>query len=470
MMHLFKRFSQFSLGTFLGALIALIQVPILTHFLLPEEYGQAGLFRTLITQLPLFLYLGLDQSYSREYHNYKDKSYLVKNSMIIPLINSAILLIIAIIFDDQLSVWLFASSEYKYIIWVSSIWMFFLILERFILLTIRMEDMAKEYSFFTLLTKVNAFIISMLLIVIGMDDFRVVVFGLIFGQLIADIILILKYKHYITFEYLNFDFYFIKQMLAFGIPQMIAITLTSALNAVDNIFINNNNNPIDLGIYNVGLSIVSIIGIIRTAFNTFWLPTAYKWETMSKSIDHYKVVSDVLLLVLTNCFYILLIMKPLITLVIGDKYHSVVTIIGILTLPHILATLSETTTLGILFSRKTHLNIFVGLATFITSLLFNSILTPFFGYKGAALASALAYCMYYFARTYFSKSTGFYFRQNKQIISVFLMLMISILHVIEVPYLMVYTIIFGMISIISQKSTFKELIDIQRNPDNWNFN
>lgn len=470
MKQLFKRFSQFSLGTFLGALISLVQVPILTHFLLPEAYGQAGLFRTLITQLPLFLYLGLDQSYSREYNSYENKNYLMQNSMIIPLFNAFLFLIIAIIWDSELSNWLFGSPDYEYIIWFSSIWIVFLIFERFILLTIRMENKAKEFSFFTLLSKVGAFIISMLLILFGMRDFRVVVFGLIFGQLIADIILIIRYRKYISFSNLDINPKLIKQMLIFGIPQMIAITLTSALNTVDNIFINNFNSPDELGIYNVGLSIVSVVGIIRTAFNTFWLPTAYRWERMKKSIEHYKVVSDILLLILTVCFYGLLLVKPLIILLIGDAYTNVIDIIALLTLPHILATLSETTTLGILFSRKTHLNIIVGVCTFLTSILLNSILTPNFGYKGAAISSALAYFMFYLARTYFSKTTGFYFRQRKQIVSAMLMLIVAIIHSVEVPYVTVITVAIGIVTIICQKSTYIEIKSIRQNPDRWDFN
>lgn len=466
---LFKRFSQFSFGTILGAIISLIQVPILTHFLLPQEYGRAGLFRTLIVQIPVYLYLGLDHSYSREYYSHDDKNYLVKNSMVLPIFNSLIILLISLIWSSDLSEWLFGSPEYEYIIWLSGIWIIFLIFERFILLTLRMEDKAKEYSLFTLLTKVNSFVISILLILIGMNDFRVIVFGLIIGQLVADILLIIKYKKYVRFSNAKINTKFINQMLVFGIPQMISITLTAGLNALDNVFINIYSNSTDLGIYNVGLSIVSIVGIVRTAFTTFWLPTAYKWEKLSKSIDHYKAISEVLLLFLTICFYLLLIFKPIIKILISEVYFDVIDIIPLLTLPHIFATLSETTTLGILFSKKTHLNIFVGISVFVTSIAFNILLTPILGYKGAAISSALAYCVYYISRTYFSKSTGFYFEQRKHIVSVILMLIMSVLNVIQVPFFSVFIFISLVLTIYYQYPIYREILDIKNNPEKWDF-
>src|SRR5699024_11400459 len=93
-------------------------------------------------------------------------------------------------------------------------------------------------------------------------------------------------------------------------------------------------------------------------------------------------------------------------------------IMGLLAFPHIMYTLSETTTLGIVFSRKTHYNIFVSIMSLVVSVIINLSLTPFIGFRGAALASTAAYVVFYLARTYFSSRTGFYFGQKKQIITI----------------------------------------------------
>lgn len=469
MKQLLKRFSHFSVGTVLGSIFSFIQVPILTYLLLPAEYGKAGLFRTLITQIPILLYLGIDHSYTREYHDYENRSFLMQNSMILPLINGLIFLLISFLFGSEISQWLFGSPEYFYIVWLGAIFVLFIIIERFILLTIRMEEMAKEYSLFTVLTKISAFVVTMLLIFSGMRDFRVIVFGLLFGQIIIDILLIIRYRFFFVFSFTNIDYELTKKLFLFGFPQMIAITLTSALNTVDNISLNYFSDSTNLGIYNSTLTIVSVIGILRTAFTTFWLPTAYKWNRDKKSIQHYKFISDLVLLILTVGFYLFLLCKPIVMFLIGDNYSDAQYIIGLLTLPHILATLSETTTLGILFSRRTYLNIYVGFSTFITSVLFNVLLTSSFGYRGAAISSAVAYFIYYLARTYFSKTTGFYFRQTKQIYSVLLLFIISILHMFEIPYIEIITVTFLLISLAGQKSTFSVMKELKDNNGKWDF-
>ena len=70
MKHFLKRLMGFSLGPILGAVISLIQIPILTTLLSEAEYGISTLFSTLIVNIPNFLYIGLDQSYTREYNRY----------------------------------------------------------------------------------------------------------------------------------------------------------------------------------------------------------------------------------------------------------------------------------------------------------------------------------------------------------------------------------------------------------------
>ncbi|NRG35224.1 oligosaccharide flippase family protein, partial [Bacillus circulans] len=57
----------FSFGPIIGALIAFITIPVTTYFISPEEYGKSGMFTLYLGLVLSLLYLGLDQSYTREY-------------------------------------------------------------------------------------------------------------------------------------------------------------------------------------------------------------------------------------------------------------------------------------------------------------------------------------------------------------------------------------------------------------------
>ncbi|MBG9981676.1 oligosaccharide flippase family protein [Aerococcaceae bacterium DSM 111020] len=472
-----KRFLQrlfgFSLGPILGAAISLIQVPILTYYLSTTEYGKAGLFQNMILMIPTFIYIGIDQAYTREYHQATDRRRLMQQAMVIPMMVGLLMMILFILFDDIISTFLFGTPEYTYIVWFAAVWVLATIIERFVLLTIRMEERALEYSLLTFLLKVGTFIVSLLLIFAGWTDFRVIVYGLLFGQLIVDIGMFIRYRHLLDISGLQFDWPLIRSMFYFGLPLMIAGAMSSVLNGLDQTFLRIYGNFTDNGVYSVGLRIAGVVGIIKTAFTSFWVPTAYRWYEEKKSMKHYKYISDVILLLLTALFYVILLLKEPIGWFLSfqdPNYNQVKYIIGLLVFPPIMYTLSETTTLGIVFSKKTHYNIYISFLTIIPNVLINLILTPTLGYKGAALASTIAYIMFYLARTYYSKKTGFYFEQKKHIMAIMVMTIAGILNAFEIPYIELITLILMVMTFAVQIATIKTTLEIKNNSQDWDFN
>lgn len=166
-----KRFLQrlfgFSLGPILGAAISLIQVPILTYYLSTTEYGKAGLFQNMILMIPTFIYIGIDQAYTREYHQATDRRRLMQQAMVIPMGVGLLMVVLFVLFDNAISTFLFGTADYYYIVWFAAVWILATIIERFVLLTIRMEERALEYSLLTFALKVGTFLVSLFLIFAG---------------------------------------------------------------------------------------------------------------------------------------------------------------------------------------------------------------------------------------------------------------------------------------------------------------
>ncbi|EGP5456747.1 hypothetical protein D3I46_12305 [Enterococcus faecium] len=105
----------------------------------------------------------------------------------------------------------------------------------------------------------------------------------------------------------------------------------------------------DLGIYTAGQKIANLLTLIQVSFTSFWVPLSYRWYKEGKSQVHFQVISDCLLLIATVGFFILAIFKKNITLLLSTSYSDSQYIICLLALVPILYTLSETTTLGIVF-------------------------------------------------------------------------------------------------------------------------
>lgn len=469
MKQFIRRLLGFSLGPILGAVLSFVQIPIMTNLLSKAEYGRAGLFRNLLTEIPNFIYVGFDQAYTREYHRADDKRRILQQSIFFPLVIGVLLLLGSSFFAKPLSYWLFKDEGFSYIIWIAGVWVLATIVERFLLLNIRMEEKALEYSRYTLLLKFLVFIVSVALVLLGVRDFRAVVFGMLFGQLLGDAWLFYKYRTFMNFRGFKADWPLMAQLFRFGFPLMLAVSLTSLLNSLDNIFLNQFSTADDLGTYNATRNIVNVIGVLKTSFASFWIPTAYRWYEENKPIKHYKYISDAVLFVLTGLFFGLLIFKKVIIMILGSKYYDAGFIIGLLSFPHIMYTLSETTTLGIVFSRKTYLNIAVSLLAIIPSLVINYTMTPTWGYRGAATASCIAYVMFYLARTYFSNRSGFGFSQHKQVISILLMLIASSINAFDIAHVEWITLGIGLVTLVVQSSTIMTTLSIRNNPTEWDF-
>ncbi|WP_282920489.1 lipopolysaccharide biosynthesis protein [Ignavigranum ruoffiae] len=473
MKQFIKRLFGFSLGPVLGAILSLIQVPIFSSLMPVEEIGNANSFQLLLVNIPNFIYLGLDQSFSREYHLYKDKRKLMQQATLVPFAVGLVLFAIFIIFARPISSWLFKDPSYYYLVYFAGFWVLSTVVERFVLMTIRMEEKAFEYSFYSLLLKVGSFVVSLLLIFMGMRDFTLIVYGLIFGQLLADLCLYIRYWHLLDLRHFSVDQAIISQMLKFGLPIMISTSVASILNMMDTSFLTSVSTLYDRGVYSHAAKIASMFGILKTAFASFWVPTAFRWHKEEKPLKNYQFISDALLLVLTLIFFALLFLKePIIWLLSSGKtdYLESTYVLGLLCFPHIMYTLSETTTLGISFSRKTYYNIFVSLLALVPSFFLNLLLTPSWGYRGAALASTMAYIVFYLARTYFSRKTGFYFPQKKQVLVTLMMLLAALLNAFPLAWTTLGTIVLAVLALLVQFTTYQTIFAIKNNPKDWDFN
>lgn len=61
-----KRFIGFSMGPILSAIISFFTVPITTYFVVPTEFGKASMYTMALSISSMFIFLGMDQSFTRE--------------------------------------------------------------------------------------------------------------------------------------------------------------------------------------------------------------------------------------------------------------------------------------------------------------------------------------------------------------------------------------------------------------------
>jgi len=428
MTSFFKKFSQFAIGPIFGALISLITIPITTYFISPTELGRASMFTLAQSLMMSFLYLGLDQAYTREFNVNDDKDNLLLNAMMYPLLLSVIVALVFIVNGRFFSEILFEGEFYRIPTYLTGLMAIFIVFERFLLLRLRMEERALEFSLRTIMTKIITLVMTIVFVTMIRRDFIAIVFSTALGQILGDLILFARYRDMFSLRAFKYDIVLQKQLWKFGLPIMISVGIGSVLTSFDRVSLRMWSDFYQLGLFTAAGRVIALLTIIQTMFTTFWIPTAYRWYEEKKDMAHYKIVSDSLLAILSIGFILLLTFKSLLVLLINYEYREAIYFIGFLSFFPLMYTLSETTTLGIVFSRKSYLNIYVSLISIVPNIILNVFLVPYLGAKGAAIGSAVSYIFFFLGRTYFSFREWGGFSIRKHLITIVLMFGLALLN------------------------------------------
>lgn len=471
-MNLFiKRFFGFSIGPVAGAFISFITIPLTTHFVDPTEFGKASMFSLFQTLVLSFIFLGLDQAYTREYHESNNKINLIKNALFIPLVCSLFIFILIFLNLNFVSRYLFDSENYHLATILFGLTIVSMTIERFILLSIRMEEKAFEYSIINIGIKLIVLLCTVAFVLFIRRDFLSVVYSTAIGQLVCDFYLVIRYRQLVDFKNFLFEKELLLKLLKFGLPLIIAASLSNLLNSLDRIFLRKWSNFNEIGVFTAALKISATLSIIQSSFTSFWVPTAYRWYNQNKDIRHYVIVSNVLLMIMSFLFGFILLFKNLIVVLLSSNYSDSKFIIGFLCLQPIMYTVSETTTLGIVFSKKSYLNIFVSLFAIIPNIILNIELVPKFGAVGASIATGVSYIFFFFGRSYFSNKSWMRMPLKRHIIVNLIIFLEALINTQNYKYINLINLGFLFLLLLVQVPTIMRIISIYRHKEEnqWDF-
>lgn len=452
-----QKFIGFSVGPLVGAFLSFITIPVTTYFISPDEYGKASMFMLFQIIFATFLFLGVDQAYTREYHAAENKLNLFQNALLLPLILALFTLLLTLALPAEVSRLLFGSTGDLIPAVLFGVMIIFMVIERFILLSIRMQEKALEYSLLNIFVKFAVLVLTLFFVFFIRRDFLAVVYSAVFGQILGDMYLLLRYRSLFNLKHFSLDTGLLKGMIAFGLPIVVATSLSSLLNSLDRLSLRTWSNFYQIGIFTATLKIAAALSIVQTSFTSFWVPTAYRWYAEGKNIRYFKIVSDSILLGMSVLAAGILIFKDLIVLLLSPGYADSRYIIGFLCLQPIIYTVSETTCLGIVFSKKSYLSIWVGLIALVPNILINVLLVPKFGATGAAMATSISYVFFFVARTVFSGANGMRFPVLKHH-AVFLILIAgAFLNLLRIRGMFVVNIALLVVIIGIQYTTMKQI-------------
>ena len=388
-------------GTCINILISLISIPIITRLISPEYYGQWSLFTSYSTIGMAIIMMGLDQSLVRFY--YKDsrlefKRYLIFTVTKIPIIFGCIVIAITVPFINKLG--LFDSKTMYFLLYINII---LLIINKISHLVLRMEQKGIEYSSLIIINKIIFIIATFAMIYFrNIKQSIILILATIISQLIVNIVgIILGKEKWRLFSKKpeNIDVSS-KTLIIYGLPFIYALVATDIFNATDKWALNAMKTTFEVGIYSAAANIVAFCSIIKTTFDLLWAPMAMKhYENNPEDKTFYTNANGCITIVMFVFGILIIGFKDVIALLLGEKYRVAVSVVPLLLFNPIMTTVSETTVYGLNFKKKTWYHIIITTVSCTVNIILNMLLIPIYSSRGAALATAISYIVFFIMRT-----------------------------------------------------------------------
>jgi O-antigen/teichoic acid export membrane protein len=363
----------------------------------PEEFGRASMFTLVYNVALLFSLLGLDQSFVRYYYEKQDKSETFWNCLIPSVVFGMGISVIFILFERPLSVVLYG-KHYRWIGLLFALSLLTGILQRYNQLSIRMQKKGILFSTLDIISSLGNFGGTVLFVLTLSGSFYAIVLGQIVGNISALIAGFLADRSSRKFAKLNINL--LRIFLKYGLPFVPSSLLYWLFSSIDRISLRQYSTFTEIGLYSAAFKIVSVMQLLQSGFTTFWIPVAYeKYELNNDSKEFFKKANTMVSAILFVAGIFVLGFKDLIFLLFAKSYREASYIAPFLILYPIMYTISETTALGINFSKKTYWHIVItGVSAFV-NLVGNTMLVPLLGARGAAISTGLSYIIFFTLRT-----------------------------------------------------------------------
>ena len=423
-----KHFVIIGSGTILNMLLGLFTTHLITRLVTPAEYGQLSIFEMYSSIAVMVLCMGLDQSLVRYYYEHdgiEEKRALLFRCIKYPLIIS----VLASSLVMTLSMLKIVRFEFSNIVMgFLCIYTILEIIYRFSLLLIRLEYKSKLYTLLNTIKKVSYIVLVFPMLFRGSNHaVLILIISTILAALISLIVSIfMQAELWNVLKKNNKCHIKQKDLIMYAYPYILSMGITTLFQAIDKISLNIYQNYEQVGIYSSAITLVNIFAIIQSTFNTLWQPMAVEHFTNdSEDKKFYQKGNQIITVVMFFVGISLILFKDIFVVLLGEKYREAADILPFLVFNPIMYTISETTVNGLIFMKKSKLQVVVAVGACITNIVGNTILVPILGAKGAAISTGVSYIVFFTLRTIFSNR---YFYVNYKLKKFYLITFIVIIY------------------------------------------
>jgi len=389
-MRFFKSLSIYTITSVINAGIPFLLLPILTHYLTPEEYGLLAIIQIFIIFTIPFISLNIQSTLQLEYHELDKKEFAlwVSSVLIIPIV---MLVIVGLFF-------ILTQSLINSVLNISLFWILLIplisvmqIVPQTILSIYKISERPINFAKFQLsLTSLNLVLTLGLVVLLQLNwegRLLAIFFSYLFFTFIGAYLLV-------KMEILVFKVnrVYVKKALKLGVPLILHVVSGALFMMSDRLFISYYLGNEALGLYAVGAQVGMIAMIIQESFNQAWVPYLFKnlkSGLLANKIKIIKISYFSILFFMILPFLIELIDPLIFELLIDDKFIESMKYVFWITLGYSLLGMYKVVTNYIFYEKRVRLLSSMTFFSLIINLILNYILIHKYGAVGVAYGTAI---------------------------------------------------------------------------------
>ncbi len=385
-----KDFIGFSMSAWISALLSFVTVPVITRVFSTTEVGKINLFITTVNLILNFAYLGIDQAFTRFFHEppgKNNKKTLLGLCLSLTCIIYAMITIGIFLYKNQLS-----NTILGYVSYIIPISLALSVLSniflRFFSLYSRMEKNILLFNIQTVCITIAGNVSYILVALYKARAEDAIVLRTLFTCLIAVFFFFYSRKN-LSFSKIDASKNALKAIFTYALPICPAAVLAVANNSIGQFLMRSFLSYEAIGIYSNAVTVASIITIIQSGVNHYWGPLVFEsYKTSQKQIiKMHHMISFVMIVV---AFCIIIFQDLIYFLLVGKNFWASKQLFPLLIISPVCYTISETLGIGIRLSKKTYLNIPVYIVNIVVNVIVCVLLLPKIGVLGAAIASSIS--------------------------------------------------------------------------------
>jgi O-antigen/teichoic acid export membrane protein len=382
----------YGLGGIVSRILAVLLLPLYTHYLGTRGFGKIETVVALTTVLVIVLRLGISSAFFRFYFDSNDperRTLVVRTSFWFTMTMATAGLIVGCLLATPIAHGLRLGDD-PWLVRAAFVGLWAQMNYEQLTSLFRVEERSVQFVLASVANVLITVGITVLLVV-GLHKGAT---GAVVGNFVGTLAVYLALLGYRRYQLgLQFDRRLFREMNRFGLPLVPSALALWAINFIDRIFIAQYKGQSEVGVYSVAVRISSAIVFLMMAFRLAWPAFAYSIEDDRQAKRTYSFVLTYLLFLCSWVSLALGLLSPWLVRLLarGPGFHRASEAVALLAFGSAAYAGYTVLSIGVGRARATQFNWVISGAAAVVNVVLNVILIPPYGMMGAAIATAAAY-------------------------------------------------------------------------------